>query len=326
MTNIFAALTAPVELTTWAIQDRLDEVFGPENWSVTYKPSPLTGGVSAAISVLLDNTWRTKEGCVFASLSATEAGTHNLAYAGAFRAAAQAWGVGREVATATAEPKAVVAETKVEPAKTAEKPVEAAPAKVEDTPAAKDVPAEEVKPEPEAEKPAAPVAESKPTTSAPAATGEKTYLAVSKAEKDEAKALGARWDKDAVKWYVPAGTDTAPFAKWLGGDAAPAKATDTPVAAAPVKATDTPVEAKAEKATDAKAEPADATPANASSDGSLYGVIFEGDALAALGTFTRMKDKRPTSFWTNWLNGQAEAGVFDAAQVAAINKAIAAIK
>ena len=34
-------------------------------------------------------------------------------------------------------------------------------------------------------------------------------------QKDEAKALGARWDPDARSWYVPAGRDATPFARWL---------------------------------------------------------------------------------------------------------------
>lgn len=42
----------------------------------------------------------------------------------------------------------------------------------------------------------------------------KTYLNVSYAEKDAAKALGARWDAATKKWYVPAGKDLALFAKW----------------------------------------------------------------------------------------------------------------
>ena len=46
-------------------------------------------------------------------------------------------------------------------------------------------------------------------------TEEKTYLNVPYAEKDEAKALGAWWDKDAKKWYVPEGKDKEPFKKWI---------------------------------------------------------------------------------------------------------------
>jgi hypothetical protein len=42
----------------------------------------------------------------------------------------------------------------------------------------------------------------------------KTYLNVPFAQKDEAKALGARWDAIKKKWFVPAGKDVALFAKW----------------------------------------------------------------------------------------------------------------
>lgn len=40
-------------------------------------------------------------------------------------------------------------------------------------------------------------------------------LKVPFAEKDEAKSLGARWDKDLKTWYVPDGVDASLFAKWL---------------------------------------------------------------------------------------------------------------
>lgn len=42
-----------------------------------------------------------------------------------------------------------------------------------------------------------------------------TYLTVPFKEKDSAKALGARWDSDARRWYVLDGQDLAPFADWL---------------------------------------------------------------------------------------------------------------
>lgn len=45
-------------------------------------------------------------------------------------------------------------------------------------------------------------------------TDSKTYLNVPYAEKDEAKALGARWDPVNKKWYVPADKDIALFTKW----------------------------------------------------------------------------------------------------------------
>ena len=42
----------------------------------------------------------------------------------------------------------------------------------------------------------------------------KTYLNVPFAQKDEAKALGARWDAANKKWFVPADKDIALFARW----------------------------------------------------------------------------------------------------------------
>ena len=43
---------------------------------------------------------------------------------------------------------------------------------------------------------------------------EKTYLYVPYAEKDEAKKLGARWDKEAESWYVPADKNVSDFSRW----------------------------------------------------------------------------------------------------------------
>jgi exodeoxyribonuclease VII large subunit len=42
-----------------------------------------------------------------------------------------------------------------------------------------------------------------------------TYLTVPFREKDSVKALGARWDSDAKRWYVIDGQDLAPFTTWL---------------------------------------------------------------------------------------------------------------
>ena len=48
---------------------------------------------------------------------------------------------------------------------------------------------------------------------------EREYINVPFKEKDEAKGLGARWDRQQQSWYVPPGTDAAPFAKWAQGAA-----------------------------------------------------------------------------------------------------------
>ena len=45
----------------------------------------------------------------------------------------------------------------------------------------------------------------------------KIVLDVPYKEKEEAKELGARWDNDLKKWFVPAGEDPEPFAKWFQG-------------------------------------------------------------------------------------------------------------
>jgi hypothetical protein len=42
----------------------------------------------------------------------------------------------------------------------------------------------------------------------------KIYLNVPFAQKDEAKALGARWDGTQKKWHAPANKDITLFAKW----------------------------------------------------------------------------------------------------------------
>lgn len=44
---------------------------------------------------------------------------------------------------------------------------------------------------------------------------EKTVLAVPYREKEAAKRLGAKWDKEIKKWYAPEGTDLNPLAKWM---------------------------------------------------------------------------------------------------------------
>lgn len=56
------------------------------------------------------------------------------------------------------------------------------------------------------------------------------FLKVPYAEKDKAKALGARWNAERKAWYVPEGTAATPFEQWLSGDGdagAPGKAGET---------------------------------------------------------------------------------------------------
>ena len=44
---------------------------------------------------------------------------------------------------------------------------------------------------------------------------ERAYLAVPYAEKDDAKQLGAKWDRAEKAWYVPAGVSLEAFTPWL---------------------------------------------------------------------------------------------------------------
>ena len=50
---------------------------------------------------------------------------------------------------------------------------------------------------------------------------DKTYLAVPFAEKDQAKALGAWFDRDTKTWFVPPGVDVTPFGAWRPDPTAP---------------------------------------------------------------------------------------------------------
>ena len=45
--------------------------------------------------------------------------------------------------------------------------------------------------------------------------GERIYIYVPYKDKDVAKLLGARYDGEKKKWYVPPGVDLKLFAKWL---------------------------------------------------------------------------------------------------------------
>ena len=65
----------------------------------------------------------------------------------------------------------------------------------------------------------------------------KTYLDVPYAQKDAAKALGARWDAANKKWYAPADKDLALFAQWHSQAAAPVLLSGTPNNSKPIAST-----------------------------------------------------------------------------------------
>ena len=41
------------------------------------------------------------------------------------------------------------------------------------------------------------------------------YLNCPFSEKEECKSLGGKWDPDQKKWYIPDGTNTDKFKKWI---------------------------------------------------------------------------------------------------------------
>ncbi|MBH9553953.1 exodeoxyribonuclease VII large subunit [Inhella gelatinilytica] len=51
----------------------------------------------------------------------------------------------------------------------------------------------------------------------------KTYLTTEYKDREQVKNLGARWDPEARRWFVPPGRDVALFTQWLAGGAAQAK-------------------------------------------------------------------------------------------------------
>lgn len=76
---------------------------------------------------------------------------------------------------------------------------------------------------------------SNPTNHQPTIAMAKTYLNVPYAQKDAAKALGARWDAAQKKWYVPPDKDASLFAQWQAADGT-AVATTSPPKKAPAAA------------------------------------------------------------------------------------------
>ena len=64
-----------------------------------------------------------------------------------------------------------------------------------------------------ASRPPVMIRDTSPALQAP--SPERTYLAVPYAEKDDAKQLGAKWDRAEKAWYVPAGMDLDAVTSWL---------------------------------------------------------------------------------------------------------------
>lgn len=76
-------------ITARAVFERLDEVCGPENWSITYQH--LNNGVVARLSIKCGTEWVTKEdGAEYTDIETFKGGM-----SGAVKRAASVWGIGR---------------------------------------------------------------------------------------------------------------------------------------------------------------------------------------------------------------------------------------
>ena len=96
-----------------------------------------------------------------------------------------------------------------------------------------------------------------PARSAPPDKASREYLSVPYEQKDTAKQLGARWDPGAERWYIPAGTDPAPFDRWRSPDRTPPAQPHPPTRTneTPRQPTTTPVDDSVEDTTQPTNEP-----------------------------------------------------------------------
>lgn len=136
----------------------------------------------------------------------------------------------------------------------------------------------------------------------------RTYIAVPYAEKNEAKAAGAKWDRAGKSWYVPEGLDPAPFAKWAANEQAPGPEID------PIKEF---AEALKANGLVIEGEPV--------MDGKWHRVQVEGDKKGqANGAYIGYLDGRPAGTITNFKAGDPVKWV--ATGVALTNEARAKIQ
>lgn len=142
----------------------------------------------------------------------------------------------------------------------------------------------EKSPKPDLEQTASTVARSKEP-----AMSEKRFIAIPFAEKDAAKAAGAKWDRAVKSWFIPEGADPAAFSKWSAPAKAPAPALS-------------PVEefAEALKANglQLKGQPI--------MDGEWHRVAVDGDKGHQIsGSYRGFEDGRPSGLIKNYRTGNA---------------------
>lgn len=92
--RIWAKVLAYV--TARAIENRLDEVCGPENWKNEFRKEGTNGEYLCGISIKVDNEWITKwDGCSSSGTNSNIDGFKTALSGSIKRAAATGWGIGR---------------------------------------------------------------------------------------------------------------------------------------------------------------------------------------------------------------------------------------
>lgn len=115
------------------------------------------------------------------------------------------------------------------------------------------------------------------------------YLVVPYAEKDQARQLGARWDRNAKAWWIGANVDPAPFSRWIEGNNEVTAATGTD-----------PQTAFAEALSAAGLK----LPGPPNMDGTLHRVPVDGDRGAQRsGAYVGYLDGRPSGVIQNFRAG-----------------------
>lgn len=209
------------------VQNRLDDVVGPHRWQSEFREGP-GGGILCRISINVGTdeapNWVHKEdGADKTDVEATKGGLTD-----AFKRAAVHWGVGRYLYFHTPRWEEVEARGSFVKFKgTPKLPANLLPegdtgSKNE---ASSSGAGEDFTP---SEPSTAAPAKAKATPAPVAASGDKVYLNVPMAEKDEAKRLGAKWDGAARKWYAPSDADLSQLSRWAEGAAAAPAKVDTP--------------------------------------------------------------------------------------------------
>lgn len=132
--------------------------------------------------------------------------------------------------------------------------------------------------------------------------GDRTYLAVPYREKDEAKALGAKWDKEAKSWYAPPGVDLAASGldRWQ---------VDSPRTVAPTAGTKTPEQAFG----DAIREAGLMLEGDPIMDGQIHRVAVAGDkGSERSGAYAgHLHGRKPGGYIENFKEGQRINWAFD---------------